>query len=107
MKPITPKEAEGKRIEAIAPEIIQAVNELIVENLKNGRASIKQELIIERYCALKKIENTQDVRRKLYDRNQLDFEDIFRKTGWNVEYHSPDYTESYDPYFDFKYNTKS
>lgn len=108
MKPITPAEAESKRIEAIDPVMIQAVNELIVENLKDGEASIKQKEIVDRYFKLSGKKAKHITERVLLDNNQLDFEDVFRKSGWIVNYDKPAYYagENYPPYFTFKKKRK-
>lgn len=106
MKPINPSEAEGKKLSSIEPEIIQAVNELIVENLKSGTADILQDEILERYFKIKGTKNTAASRGKLFDANQLDFEPIFRKAGWAVEYDKPGYCETYPASFKFKKKKK-
>jgi hypothetical protein len=106
MKPITPAEAENKRIEAIDPAMIQAVNELIVENLKSGHATVQQKEIVKRYFQVVDKQPTEKAKSDLFDRNQLDFEDVFRKAGWAVEYDKPGYNESYEAFFVFKKKRK-
>lgn len=106
MKPITPTEAEYKRIEKIDPEIIQAVNELIVENLVDGESTFKQEEIIERYFKIKKKPKTTKSRGDLFDRNQFTFKKIFEEAGWSVKFERPDYTESFPSYYTFEKKKK-
>ena len=101
MKPISPKEAEDKRIEAIAPQMVQAVNELIVENLVGNSSKVLQKDIVARYL---KITNGEKMSKsELHEKNQLDFESIFEKSGWKVEYEKPIYYagEDFEAYFKF------
>ena len=94
VKPITPNEAESKRLESIDPEMIEAVNELLAKEVSNGYAKIMQKDIEKLYRKKKRVA-TMDIR-------QLDFEDIYRKAGWKVSYDKPGYNESYEPSFEFK-----
>lgn len=102
VKPITPKEVKENKINSIYPEIIQAVNNLISKKFDGHSATIKKHEVISAYCKLKGVDNTEKVRGELYENHQLDFEDIFRKAGWEVKYESPDRDESFDEYFSFK-----
>ena len=99
MQPISPSEAARRKFEAIPPEVIQAVNELIVENLQQGRAIILQKEIIERAQR----RGLREPKQLFYDRHWLDFEAIFETAGWSVKYDKPAYNEDYDAYFEFKY----
>lgn len=103
MKPISPIEAKGKKIETIEPEIIEATNELIIERLSGRRAEVLQKDIVARYKVVCKRKSkrplSEDV---LYKKHQLDIEDVFRQAGWSVTYDKPGYNESYDASFIFK-----
>lgn len=108
--PITPDDAYERKIESIDPEMIQAVNELIIANMDTYKtATIKQGELIEKYFSLKNIDgdNKKSKEKILHKRHQLDFEDIYKKAGWDVGYHKSDYTENwYEPYFTFKKRRK-
>lgn len=108
--PITPDEAYERKIESIDPEMIQAVNELIIANMDSYKtATIKQGELVEKYFSLKNIdsENKESEEALLYKRHQLDFEDIYKKSGWDVTYTKSDYTENwFEPYFKFKKRKK-
>lgn len=107
--PVTPTEASNKRLASFEPEIIQAVNNMIVANLGSSRkyADFKQKDVAIEYCKLKGIDFTETVYNDLGKRHQFDFEDVFKKAGWKVSYNRADYTESwYEPYFSFSKNDK-
>lgn len=106
MKPITPTEVKYKKKESIAPEMIQAVNELILKKFDGHSASVKKDDIIKHYFKLKGVDSTERLRGELYENHQLDFEAIFREAGWIVDFESPDRGESFDDYFKFKPKTK-
>jgi len=101
MKPITPSEAGIKKNEAIPDKMIQAVNELIVSHIDlGGNVTIPQEKIVERFLELTKGEIS---RREIFEKHYLDFEPLFKKAGWDIEYHKPCYGDSnFKEYFEFK-----
>jgi len=108
VQPITPQEAARKRLDSFEPEMITAVNNLIIKNLDSSRrsASFKQEDVIKEYFKVKGVEETEKLRHSLFDRHQLDFEPIFRKAGWSVMFDKPGYNESYEAYFKFEKKKK-
>ena len=69
VKPITPSHAEQKRIEALPPQVIEAFNQLIVENFAKGGTMIKQNEVIERILALMPIERSDIFARGYLDVN--------------------------------------
>ncbi len=104
IKPITPKECGEQKINVILPEIIQAVNELLLEEY-NGQYSVNilQKDIVSRY---KKIAGENAISSdELYKKHQLDIEEVYRKAGWVVSYDKPAYNENYDAIFTFKSKT--
>ena len=78
--------------------IIEAVNKLIQEKWDGYEATVKQSEILSA-INLKEHKTTS---KEIFDRGWMDIEDIYRKRGWDVTYESPDYTESFPPYFTFK-----
>ena len=96
VKPITPKEVTEKKLASIPDEVIEAFNELIVQNWDGHRASILQDEVCK--LAAKKLKCTTDI---IYDNSWLDVENIFRKSGWKVAYDKPGYNESYAASFSF------
>lgn len=98
MKPIKPGEAYKKKLKGIPHEIIEAVNELIVENLDcYNTATVTQDEILNRL----KTNGFPDTD-KIFDRGWLDIEPIFRRAGWRVEFDKPAYCETYSAYFKFQ-----
>jgi hypothetical protein len=97
VEPIKPKDITNNLEDIIHPAIIKAVNALLKERYRGSSVSIKTKEISNKatqFCS----ELTE---REIYDKKHLDFEPIFRKAGWKVEYKSPDRDESFDPYFSF------
>lgn len=93
--PISAADAEKYKQASIPYVAFEAFNELIVENLSSGRASVYQADVVDRMVkkGLKKDE--------IYKKGWLDVEPIYRAAGWKVEYDKPGYNESYQPYFVF------
>ncbi len=105
-KPITPQEAKAQKLLIIPNYIIEAVNELLIKHLSSGRAIILRDAIIYaaymRWLECSGSANFDFFKKNLYDNHFLDFEDIYISAGWKVTYHRPDYTEFYDPYYEFE-----
>lgn len=110
MNALTPAQVREGQISSIPKEVIEAVNRLLVRNMRNGRAMIKQATIIE--TALRLMHEEHHVlaessilmvtEKDFYDNGWLDFEPIFRAAGWKVTYDKPGYNETYEAYFKFE-----
>lgn len=100
--PFSPSEAvELARQVQIPTQIIEAFEELIVENLRHGTATIRQDAVVQRILdKMKSVLPT--TKADVYDNHWLDIEDTFRATGWIVEYDKPGYNENYEPTYTFK-----
>ena len=105
MKPIKPNEIKKQQLENIDPEMIQAVNELLMKEFESYSCSLSQQDIIAKYFELKNLENTTINRKIMFDRKQLNFEPLLEKEGWNVTYDRPGYNETYEASFKFKDKT--
>lgn len=107
-RPITPAEARQQALDSIPEFVIEAVNKMIVKNMSpnSDEVTILQDEIIdqieiegERMQAWK----TGGFKRgRVFNEHWLDFENIFRQAGWNVEYDKPAYCEDYKANFKFK-----
>jgi hypothetical protein len=99
---ITPFEALAKAASQIPNEVIQAVNEKLCANISHtsSNVTIKQEEIVLRAIQLMGIE------RNVFNFKWLDFEKIYEKEGWKVEYDKPSYGDDFDAYFTFQYKRK-
>lgn len=103
MNAFSPAETQAQKAKQIPQWFLNVVNDLLVEKYNTSqRITIKKDEIIER--ALKEAYNVNvDITRKgIFDFGYLNFESVYEARGWKVTYHSPDYTESYDSYFEFK-----
>jgi len=102
VKPISPSEVLEKKRDSMPEEMLEAVNELIVKKWNGREATFKQDDVLDLYFAKKGENNISMNRTKVFDNHWMDFEDIYRKEGWSVEYDKPAYNESYDATFTFK-----
>lgn len=95
--PITPEEAVAAYINNIPEDFINVVNDLISKavnpNNQHQYFSITLKEIKTAYKAMYGIEP---------DQKWLDFEPIYRKVGWKVEFDKPAYNESYDAFYRFE-----
>lgn len=96
VRAITPEEAVELSKEVIPPEVLNTVNRLITEKLQRGKAFILQKEII---AAL--VEAGMD-ESEIFRKHWLDFEDMYRDSGWGVTYDKPGWNESYDASFKFE-----
>jgi hypothetical protein len=99
VKPLSPDEAADKAQSEMPDFVIEAVNNLLQKELHQGYATLRQEDVMKEIMRLAP-EGTK--RQDVFDNKWLDFEPIFEKAGWSVEYDKPGYNESYEPTFDFK-----
>ena len=89
---------------SIPDEVIEAFNELIVENWKKDSATIKQKDAVARI--IEKLPEFKDKSTELFELGYLDVEKIFRNAGWVVKYESPDRGDS-DFFAFFTFRKKS
>jgi hypothetical protein len=96
VKPIKPSEAVSLKDKGIPPEVIEAFNELIPQNMKHGMATILQKDVVA--LIVKKGLKRNDI----FDNDWLGIEKIYEKAGWFVSYDAPAYNESYEASFTFE-----
>ena len=62
---------------------------------------MKQDLFVDEIlkCAPEELQVTRSM---IFEKHWLDFEDIYRKAGWFVNFDKPAYNETYDAFFEFK-----
>jgi hypothetical protein len=107
IKPIKPNEVLTLKVKTVPDAIFQATNEMIAKNWNGISATIRKEDLLNKYFKIKGQTNDRANRDKLYDDHALDFEDFYRKEGWNVNYESPSYGDSdFEPYWEFKVKNK-
>ena len=102
VKPISPKEAKAKY--TVPDFVIEAVNDLIVKKIGDGKScTLMQNEVI--YAIQQKAEialGETIARRQVFDKKWLDFEPLFRRNGWSVEYDRPGYNETYEASYKFE-----
>jgi hypothetical protein len=103
IKPITPQEVEEAKKNDIPSFVIEAVNKLLKKKWDGKKAIITQHEIISEIkpSNVLGLENGVRFRAAVLSNHWLDFEDLYRKSGWKVEYDKSGYCETYDAYFKF------
>lgn len=96
-KPITPAEVVMHKTGAIAPEVFDAINDLIARKWDGNEARVGQAEVVLAIQNRLRIE-----RHEIFQRGYLDVEESYRAAGWHVEYDKPAYCETYEPFFTFK-----
>lgn len=102
-KPIKPEDVI-KTGPKIPDFIIDSVNSLIRKKWDGHEAKIYQNEILDMVSIRERDpEYPSDLptRKEVFDNHWLDFEDLYRKQGWNVYYDKPGYCETYEAYFVF------
>jgi hypothetical protein len=98
MKPVTPKELAGTAGQDIPEVVIEAVNNLLKKKFRRGGpVTLKQEDIVKEIVRLNHELNATTI----YENGWLDFEPVFERAGWRVNYDKPGYNESYPATFEF------
>jgi hypothetical protein len=99
MKPITPTQVSKLKVNNIPDVVIEAVNNLLAAKCDESitYATLLQKDILKEIRRLDP-KMTSSI---IFENHWLDFEPIFRKSGWKVVYDKPAYCESYEPSFEF------
>lgn len=96
-KPINPSEAQALKDKNIPDGVIEVFNEMLVEKLSEGTATLNQGELVSRIMAKMGCE-----RQTIFDNHWLDVEGIFQREGWSVEYDKPAWDENYEAHFKFR-----
>lgn len=105
-EPFTPQQAMEAKINAIPDFVVRSVNGLLARrvNINNPHANIilKQkdvvDQIIKESAQLGITVSVNDI----FTNKYLDFEELYRRSGWEVTYSKPAYEETFEAYFTFK-----
>jgi len=97
MSVITPDKIQMASRKKIPEHIIDSVSEMIAATWDGNRARFTQKDLMD--LVLDKSETP--TRHQIFEQKLFDFEYIFRREGWVVEYDKPGYNESYDATFTF------
>jgi hypothetical protein len=106
MKPFSPDDALANKAGFIPDFVIRAFNNLLAKNYNGGSITIKQDVIIEEIITLAAESVIKVTRQRIYDNKWLDIEQIYKESGWDVEYNRPSIGESFDTYFTFSRSKK-
>lgn len=98
VQPITPQQAKDDFDNNKPWFVVQAFNTLISKNFDGNEAKFEQNDVIDEIIML----NSNISRDEIFKNHWLDVESFYKKAGWKVIYHKPDYTESFPSYFKFK-----
>ena len=104
IKPITPNEIQDEKNLTIPDYIIESVNEILVKKWSGTeqKASFTQDELMELVLS----KNPSKTREQIFEDRDFDFEDFYRKLGWNVYYNKGQYYDTFPPYFVFRKETK-
>ena len=97
IKAITPTKAKKLKMKNIPMEIIRVIDKMILDNTIEGIAKIEIESIVKIVRR-----ETKLTRKKIFDNNMLDIEDLYRSKGFKVQYVPGAYYETFEPYFTFE-----
>lgn len=103
-KPITPEQASKLKQSVIPDFVIDAFNDAITKNLRDGSARVLQKDVV---AAIKAKAPEDFEMGRLFSENMLDVEPLFRAAGWRVDYDKPGYCETYDAFFVFQSKRKT
>lgn len=100
--PVSPGEAAELQTQQIPNEVFEVFNQLIAQNLFNGRSRVLQKEVVAQ------LEAEGHERASIFDKHWLDVEDSYRAVGWKVKYDKPVYYagENFDAYFEFTASKK-
>lgn len=98
VKPFSPDEALASKVTMIPDQVIDAVNTMLATNWSGrGRCSFT---IKELSAMIRSKFGDADGDLHLHS-SWFDFESIYEKAGWKVEFDRPGYNESYDAVYTF------
>lgn len=97
MKPLSPWEINGMMGEIIPDVVVEAINNLLKKKYRGRAVNLKQDEIIAEIQRL----DINIRREKIFEESWMDFESLFEKNGWKVEFDKPGYNETYSAYFTF------
>lgn len=101
IEPIKPDDAEDTRNASFPSEVIQAFNNAIIANLRNGVAKFKCKSVAA--AIANSMGTTVET---IYANHWMDVEPVYRAQGWDVEYDKPGFNETYDAIWIFKKSKK-
>lgn len=107
VKPLSPTDIVAHKEKVFPYQVIDAVNNLLAAKFvdKYSVVHLNQDDVITEILRLfgEDTYNGLTVERStIFANGWLNFEEIFRKAGWEVKYDKPAYNEFYSPFFTFE-----
>lgn len=97
MKPIKPSQVKEKT-PLIPDSIIECVNNMIENKWDGFESKFYQKDLLKEVLEKDKALSKEEIFQKKF----LDFEYLFRKSGWIVAYDKPAYNETYEAFWIFR-----
>ena len=102
VQPIKPENVVERKAELLPDHVINAWNNMIARNFKNGKAVIGQNDAIEELkLGMEAGIPLEQRRAMIFEKGWLDIENVFEESGWKVVYDKPAYNENYEATFTF------
>ncbi|MEO7905122.1 MAG: hypothetical protein ABIR91_04995 [Candidatus Saccharimonadales bacterium] len=98
VKPYSPDEAAQAQSDVIPDIVVETVNRLLAQRASLDHIVIKQRELVE--LLNERGLTSSDV----FAQHMLDFKEMYRLCGWEVEFDKPGYNESYAPSWKFRRN---
>lgn len=96
IEPIKPNDIMDNLEDIIHPDVIRAVNEILKDKYRGSRITFTLKEIKAKAISYGNISD-----KEIDEKKWLDFESIYRKAGWVVNYDRPGWDENYDSFFEF------
>lgn len=101
IKPITPQEITDQKLKIFPEFVFEAFNQLLAEKFVNrtSKVNLPQKEVIDKIISLSgETINRTDI----FENGYLNVEQVYRDSGWIVDYHKPSYADMFDAYFEFR-----
>lgn len=98
VKPIKPSEIQDLKNAQIPEWVIECVNKIIVDKWNGRQAQFTLKEIMSMVMVAAPEGTT---RNQIYDNHWMNFEDLYRREGWEVEFNKAGYNETFDDFFVF------
>jgi hypothetical protein len=101
VKAFSPQDVLNAKTGVIPAEVIETINQLLAERFDGNPCYIKQDEVVERASSSMKDVSRND----FFDKGWLNFESLYEKQGWRVDYDKPAYNENYSAFWRFEPRT--
>ena len=109
IKPIKPTDVFDEKLKTIPDAMIDAVNKMIALKWNGEFAIIKKDELLKKYFEIAGLDNDRPNTERLYEKHSLDFEEAYRREGWDVYYNYPIPSagdSDFEPFYKFTIKNK-